>query len=64
MPNKKKAKLSFSYQRAGELRKYISEQGTILPRELTGLSAKDQKRMSREVKRARHLALMEFTQTL
>ncbi|MPM86469.1 30S ribosomal protein S18 [bioreactor metagenome] len=55
---------NFSYKRAEELRKYISQQGAILPRAKTDLSAKEQKILAREVKRARHLALLPFTQTL
>jgi small subunit ribosomal protein S18 len=54
----------FSYTKAEELKKFITNQGAILPRAKTGLSAKLQKKLSREIKRARHLALLPFTQTL
>lgn len=56
--------LVFSYVDFGTLEKYINEQGSILPRVRTGLSQKQQRRLSRSVKYARHLALLPFTQTL
>ncbi len=43
------------------LKKFISLQGKILPRSLTGVCAKHQRRLSREIKRARMLALLPFT---
>jgi len=55
---------NFSYTRAEELKKFITSQGAILPRAKTGLTAKMQKKLAREIKRARHLALLPFTQTL
>jgi small subunit ribosomal protein S18 len=42
------------------LRKFISEQGKILPRRVTGLTAKQQRQLTRAVKRARILALLPF----
>ena len=54
----------FSYKDLGLLRKYISEQGYIYSRESSGLSAKQQRQLAREIKRARHLALLPFTQTV
>lgn len=42
------------------LMKFINEQGKILPRRLTGTSAKYQKKVSQAVKRARHLALLPY----
>jgi small subunit ribosomal protein S18 len=42
----------------------MTEQGMILTRYETGLSQKQQRKLSVEVKRARHLALVPFTQTL
>ncbi len=55
---------SFSYKQVDELQKFVSAQGSILPRENTGLSQKQQRQLAREVKRARHLALLPFTQTV
>lgn len=42
------------------LKKFLNEQGKILPRRLTGTSLKFQRKVSRSVKRARHLALLPF----
>ena len=42
------------------LTNYISEQGKILPRRLTGTSLKYQRKVSVAVKRARHLAIMPY----
>jgi small subunit ribosomal protein S18 len=56
--------LQFSYKQSAMLGKFISEQGSIMPRLESGLSQKQQRQLAREVKRARHLALLPFTQTL
>jgi small subunit ribosomal protein S18 len=40
--------------------KFINEQGKLLPRRLTGTSAKYQKKVSQAVKRARHLAILPY----
>ena len=42
------------------LMKFINEQGKLLPRRITGTSAKYQKRVSQAVKRARHLAILPY----
>lgn len=42
------------------LNQYITEQGKILPRRVTGLSAKSQKQITKSIKRARILSLMPF----
>ncbi|MGJ9385313.1 30S ribosomal protein S18 [Salipaludibacillus neizhouensis] len=42
------------------LRKFISERGKILPRRVTGTSAKYQRQLTRAVKRSRTMALLPF----
>ena len=42
------------------LKKFLNEQGKILPRRLTGTSLKFQRKVSRAIKRARFLALLPF----
>ena len=42
------------------LKKFINEQGKILPRRLSGNSLKYQRKVSQAIKRARHLALLPF----
>ena len=56
--------LTFSYVEFENLGRYVTEQGSILQRVRTGLAQKQQRRLARAIKHARHLALMPFTQTL
>lgn len=64
----KKAKLKpikqrFDYKDVKVLQKYINPYGQIDSRSRTGLSASEQKSLARAIKRARHLALLPFTQS-
>ena len=43
------------------LRQYITETGKIVPSRITGASAKHQRLLSQEIKRARYLALLPYT---
>lgn len=47
-----------SYQNPEILSKFTSETGKILPRRVTGVSAKMHRRINREIKRARAVNLM------
>ncbi|MDO8498765.1 MAG: 30S ribosomal protein S18 [bacterium] len=49
------------YFDAAALRRYLSDRGRIYPRGRSGACAKHQRRISREIKRARHLSLLPFT---
>ena len=51
---------NFSYKDPEHLRKFLTEGGKILPRRISGLTAKQQRRLTREIKRARHLALLPY----
>ena len=42
------------------LKRYLNEQGKILPRRITGGSARFQRQLTVAIKRARHLALIPF----
>src|SRR5699024_11347061 len=42
------------------LKKFISERGKILPRRVTGTSAKYQRRLTVAIKRSRHMALLPY----
>ena len=53
---------SIDYKEIARLRKFVSERGKILPRRVTGNCAKHQRAMTVNVKRARHMALMVYTQ--
>lgn len=46
------------------LKKFLNEQGKILPRRLTGTSLKFQRKVAQAVKRARHLALLPYVTDL
>ena len=48
------------YKDADFLKKFLNEQGKILPRRITGTSLKFQRRVAQAVKRARHLALLPY----
>ncbi len=48
------------YKDADFLLKFVNDQGKILPRRITGTSAKFQKKVTQAVKRARHLALLPY----
>ncbi len=49
------------YKDVDTLRRFITERAKIRPRRQTGLSSKHQRLLARQIKRARHLALLPFT---
>lgn len=61
----KKARIKYiDYKDPEFLKKFLNEQGKILPRRITGTSMKYQRRVAQAVKRARHLALLPFVTDL
>lgn len=52
---------NIDYKDVAKLRRYVSERAKILPRRVTGTCACHQRKLTRAIKRARHLALMPFT---
>lgn len=42
------------------LKRFITERGKIMPRRITGTSAKYQRKLATAIKRARHMALLPF----
>lgn len=48
------------YKDVDLLRKFVTERGKILPRRITGLTAKQQRDLTQSIKRARILALLPF----
>ncbi len=48
------------YKDVDLLKKFITDRGKILPRRLTGLTAKQQRDLTNAVKRARIVALLPF----
>ena len=53
----------FDYKNPQQLKFFITERGKIVPRRLTGLSAKQQRELTIAVKRSRQISLMPFTST-
>ncbi len=62
IPRKKTSELNklteIPYKDADLLRHYLTERGRILPRRITGNTARTQKALTRAVKRARNIALL------
>lgn len=48
------------YKDVATLKKFISERGKILPRRITGAGAKDQRKLTVAIKRARHIGLLPY----
>ena len=45
------------------LRRFINDQGKIMPRRVTGTSAKMHRKVVRAIRRARSIALMPYTES-
>ncbi|MBC8382809.1 MAG: 30S ribosomal protein S18 [Candidatus Cloacimonetes bacterium] len=48
------------YKNTEVLRKHIIESGKIIPRKITGACSKHQRKLAREIKRARQMALIPY----
>ena len=48
------------YKDDKKLQKFVTEQGKIIPRWVTGVCAKHQRMLNTAIKRARHLAIMPY----
>ncbi len=46
------------------LKRFLSETGKILPRRRTGLTAQEQRKLARTIKRARNMGLLPFVEKL
>ena len=61
----RKARIKFIDDKDPEfLKKFLNEQGKILPRRITGTSVKFQRKVATAVNRARHLALLPYVTDL
>ncbi|QQG43210.1 MAG: 30S ribosomal protein S18 [Candidatus Daviesbacteria bacterium] len=49
-----------TYTDSVALKRYLSDRGRIVPKLRSGVCSKHQRGVSREIKRARHLALLPF----
>ena len=54
---------SLSYKNPDFLKKFLGDNGKLIPRRISGVSAYYQRRLTREIKRARHLALLPYSTT-
>jgi small subunit ribosomal protein S18 len=52
--------VSIDYKQVDMLRRFVTEEGKIRPRRQTGTCARHQRVLAREIKRARHLALLPY----
>ncbi|MCO4769554.1 MAG: 30S ribosomal protein S18 [Deltaproteobacteria bacterium] len=52
--------LEIDYKDVKTLKRFVSEDGKILPRRRSGLSAKNQRAVTTAIKRARHLSLLPY----
>ncbi|MBX7057827.1 MAG: 30S ribosomal protein S18 [Leptospirales bacterium] len=53
--------LVLDYKHPEVLERFLSKTGKILPRRMTGATARIQRRIAREIKRARQISLAPFT---
>ena len=51
----------FDYKDPQQLRHFITERGKIVPRRISGLTARQQRALTIAVKRARNIALLPYT---
>ena len=52
--------LTLNYKNVKLIRKFVNEQGKIIPAHVTGVSAKYQRLITKEIKKARILSLLPF----
>ncbi|MDA0713497.1 MAG: 30S ribosomal protein S18 [bacterium] len=57
----KQNKIPVEYQNTEVLRRFLSPEGKILPSRRTGLIAKNQRKVTLAIKRARMIGLLPFT---
>jgi small subunit ribosomal protein S18 len=51
---------TIDYKEEKRLQRFVTDQGKIIPKRITGTCAKHQRQLVRAIKRARHLALLPF----
>lgn len=55
--------LPLNYKNPEVLKDFVTERGKIIARRITGTCARHQRELTREIKRARQMALMIYTAT-
>ena len=56
----KKLAATLDYKNVDLLKRFITDRGKIVPRRISGVSAPFQRKLTREIKRARSIALLPF----
>ena len=51
---------TIDYKDVNRLRYFVTERGKMIPSRISGASAKSQRHIARQIKRARHLALLPY----
>jgi len=54
-------RMQIDYKDPKTLRRFITDQGKIIPRRITGTCARHQRALTRAIKRARNIALLPST---
>ena len=49
------------YKEVRIIKRFVTEQGKIIPRRVTGVCARHQRMLTRAIKRARNIALIHYT---
>ena len=63
-PFSRKNSPKIDYKDVKLLRRFVTDQGKIMPRSITGTSAKMHRKLVRAIKQARNIALMPYTNTI
>lgn len=58
-PNRSRNPMDYTFNDVELLSRFVTETGKILPRKVTGLSAKHQRRITNRIKQARNMLVMQ-----
>lgn len=58
-PNRSLNPMDYTFNDVEQLSRFVTETGKILPRKVTGLSAKHQRRITNRIKQARNMLTMQ-----
>ncbi len=50
------------YKEVLVLRRFISDRGKIIPQKYSGVSSKNQRKLAQEIKKARYMGLIQYTE--
>ena len=53
--------LTINYKNIKLTKKFVNDQGKIIPRRVTGTCSKHQRQLTRAIKQARNIALLSYT---